>query len=88
MKVILDFIKPYKKLVVFVLLVMILVWPGGLLIPTITADIINYGIGSGDMDYIIQRGLLMVAVSDSHQLQALWPVVICAPACRQKLAET
>ena len=56
MKVILDFIKPYKKLVVFVLLVMILDVAGGLLIPTITADIINYGIGSGDMDYIIQRG--------------------------------
>lgn len=47
MKVILDFIKPYKKLVVFVLLVMILDVAGGLLIPTITADIINYGIGSG-----------------------------------------
>lgn len=78
MKVILDFIKPYKKLVVFVLLVMILDVAGGLLIPTITADIINYGIGSGDMDYIIQRGLLMVAVSIVTSFGALAGSYLCA----------
>ena len=78
MKVILDFIKPYKKLVVFVLLVMILDVAGGLLIPTITADIINSGIGSGDMDYIIQRGLLMVAVSIVTSFGALAGSYLCA----------
>ena len=55
MRLILQFLKPYKKLTVFVLLVMILDVAGGLLIPTITANIINYGIGDGNMDYIVQR---------------------------------
>ena len=63
MRLILQFLKPYKKLTVFVLLVMILDVAGGLLIPTITANIINYGIGDGNMDYIVQRGLLMVTIS-------------------------
>lgn len=54
MKVIFEFLKPYKKLVIFVLLVMVLDVAGGLLIPTITANIINNGVSSGDMDYIIR----------------------------------
>jgi len=63
MKLILKFIKPYRKLMVFVLLVMVLDVAGGLLIPTITADIINYGIGGGSLDYILRQGLFMIAVS-------------------------
>ena len=41
MKTILRFMKPYKCLCFFTLLVMVLDVAGGLLIPTITADMIN-----------------------------------------------
>lgn len=57
MKTILRFIKPYKCLCFFTLLVMVLDVAGGLLIPTITADMINVGVGGGDMQYLIRRGI-------------------------------
>lgn len=63
MKLVWKFLKPYKKMIVFVLLVMVLDVAGGLLIPTITAEIINYGIGKGNLQYIIERGMLMVAAA-------------------------
>ena len=78
MRLILQFLKPYKKLTVFVLLVMILDVAGGLLIPTITANIINYGIGDGNMDYIVQRGLLMVTISLLTSFGALAGSYLCA----------
>ena len=46
MKTILRFMKPYKCLCFFTLLVMVLDVAGGLLIPTITADMINVEICS------------------------------------------
>ena len=49
MKLILRFLKPYRWLLTFVLLVMVLDVAGGLLIPTITADIINHGISGGTL---------------------------------------
>lgn len=78
MKVIFEFLKPYKKLVIFVLLVMVLDVAGGLLIPTITANIINNGVSSGDMDYIIRQGLLMVGVSVATGFGALAGSYLCA----------
>ena len=54
MKTILRFIKPYKWLCFFTLLVMFLDVAGGLLIPTITADMINAGINGENMDYLIR----------------------------------
>lgn len=78
MKVIFEFLKPYKKLVAFVLLVMVLDVAGGLLIPTITANIINNGVSSGDMDYIIRQGLLMVGVSVVTGFGALAGSYLCA----------
>ncbi len=63
MKTILRFIKPYKLLCFFTLLVMFLDVAGGLLIPTITADMINAGINGGNMDYLIRSGILMLIVT-------------------------
>lgn len=63
MKLILRFMKPYKWLCLFTLLVMVLDVAGGLLIPTITADLINAGLGGGDMQYLIRGGIKMVAVT-------------------------
>ena len=63
MKTILRFIKPYKWLCFFTLLVMFLDVAGGLLIPTITADMINVGVSGGNMDYLIRSGILMLIVT-------------------------
>ena len=63
MKTVLRFLKPYKRKIALVLLFMILDAAGGLLIPTVTADIINYGVGGGDMHYILVRGAWLLAVS-------------------------
>lgn len=78
MRLILRFMRPYRGLTFFVLLVMILDVAGGLLIPTITADIINYGIGGGDIGYIIRQGLLMVGISLLTSFGALAGSYLCA----------
>ena len=71
MKTILRFIKPYKWLCFFTLLVMFLDVAGGLLIPTITADMINAGINGENMDYLIRSGILMLIVTIVTSLGAL-----------------
>lgn len=71
MKTILRFIKPYKWLCFFTLLVMFLDVAGGLLIPTITADMINAGINGENMDYLIHSGILMLIVTIVTSLGAL-----------------
>ena len=73
-----KFLKPYRRILVLVLFVMVLDVSGGLLIPTITADIINNGVGGGNMEYILQRGLLMIAVSLVTSGGALMGSWLCA----------
>lgn len=63
MKTILHFIKPYKKLIFFTIFFMIFDVLGALYIPKITADMINNGVNNGNMEYIIQKGIAMLAVS-------------------------
>ena len=63
MKIILQYIRPYKWLCFFTLLVMVLDVAGGLLIPTITADMINIGVGGGNMRNLIRSGLIMLVVT-------------------------
>lgn len=65
------FIKPYKWLSFVTLLVMFLDVAGGLLIPTITADMINAGINGENMDYLIRSGILMLIVTVITSLGAL-----------------
>ena len=63
MKTILHFIKPHKKLIFFTMLFMIFDVAGALYIPKITADMINVGVINGNMQYIIQKGIVMFVVS-------------------------
>lgn len=71
MKTILRFLKPYKWLCFFTLLVMVLDVAGGLLIPTITADMINVGIAGGNMQYLIRSGILMLVITVLTSLGSL-----------------
>lgn len=63
MKTVLRFLKPYKRLCVLTLLTMLVDAAGALLIPTLTADMINIGVSGGNLNFIVQRGLAMVAVT-------------------------
>lgn len=78
MRTILQFLKPYKGLCLVTLFVMILDVAGGLLIPTITADMINNGVAGGDMGFILRRGLAMLAVTLVTSFGALAGSWLCS----------
>lgn len=78
MRTIMRFLKPYKGLCLVTLFVMVLDVAGGLLIPAITADMINNGVAGGDMAFIFQRGLAMLAVTLLTSFGALAGSWLCA----------
>lgn len=78
MRMIFRFLKPYKWLCMFTLAVMALEAAGGLLIPSITANMINRGVNGGDIQYILQSGLLMVGVTVLTSFGALAGSYLCA----------
>ena len=55
MKTVLRFMKPYKRLCFFTLLVTVLDVAGGLLIPRLTADMVNIGVAGGSLDYMLEK---------------------------------
>lgn len=78
MKTIMRFIKPYKWLCAITLLTMVLDVAGGLLIPTITADMINVGVGGGDLQYLIRSGMMMLGVTLVTSFGALAGSYFCS----------
>ena len=75
---ILKFLKPYKLLFIFTVLFIIFDILGALYIPTITANMINSGIGNKDMNYIIQEGILMLIVTIISSVGALLGSYLCS----------
>lgn len=71
MTTILNFLKPYKSLCFFTLLVMFVDVAGSLLIPTIMAKMIDAGIEGKDVSYMIQSGKIMLIVAIISGLSAL-----------------
>ena len=78
MKLILHFLKPYRRLCVFTILAMLLDVAGGLLVPRLTADMINIGVESGSLEYIIGKGIAMLAVTIFAGAGALLGSWLCA----------
>ena len=78
MKLILHFLKPYRWLCVFTTLAMLLDVAGGLLVPRLTADMINIGVESGSLDYMIRKGIAMLAVTVFSGAGALLGSWLCA----------
>ena len=78
MKLFLQFLKPYRALCAATLLVMALDVAGALYIPTLVADMINIGVGSRSMDFILQRGLLMLVVALVSGAGTLAGCFLCA----------
>lgn len=75
---IMQFLKPYKGLSVLTILTTLLDVAGALLIPTVTADMINNGVTQGDMDYILKQGLLMAVITLAVGAGTIWGSHLCA----------
>lgn len=60
MKTLLTFIRPYKWLCLLTILMTLLDVGGALYIPTLTAEMINIGVSSRDMQLVLQKGVLML----------------------------
>ena len=76
MKRIFKLISPFRFAVLFVLLV---VQAGSiLLIPTIAADIIDYGVSLGDIEYIKKYGAIMLIIAAVGFIAAIFNVYLSA----------
>lgn len=58
-----KFLSPYKAKVTIMLILLFLTVLGTLFIPTLTADIVNNGIITGDLDHIWRTGSFMLVVA-------------------------
>ncbi|MCC0662255.1 ABC transporter ATP-binding protein [Clostridioides sp. ZZV14-6154] len=74
MKKLIRFLKPYRILIVTMLIFTFLQTLGTLYIPTLTASIVNNGVVKGDIDYIVKTGVLMLIVAG---ITALSAVLVC-----------
>lgn len=63
MKKLFRFLKPYRHILVTILLLTIMQTLGTLYIPTLTAEIIDKGIGRGDINLILKFGAMMLFVA-------------------------
>lgn len=78
MRFVLEYIKPYWKLMIIILLTVIVDVVGALLVPTITAEMINIGVGDGNLTQIVHKGIIMLAVSIITGLSVLVGSWFCA----------
>ncbi|MGX9755242.1 ABC transporter ATP-binding protein [Clostridioides difficile] len=74
MKKLICFLKPYRVLIVTMLIFTFLQTLGTLYIPTLTASIVNNGVVKGDINYIVKTGVLMLIVAG---ITALSAVLVC-----------
>ena len=78
MGTLLQFIKPYKALCVLTLFVMVLDVASTLYIPTLVADMINIGIETKNMDYVMQKGTVMLGAALLSGIGTLLGSFLCA----------
>lgn len=78
MKTVFKFLRPYKLLCIFTILFIIFDILGALYIPTITANMINSGVGNKDINYIIKEGIIMLVITIISGLGALLGSYLCS----------
>ncbi len=78
MKTLLPFLKPYRRHCAIILIVTLADVAGALLIPTITADMINLAVGGGDMAQLVKMGLLMLGIATLSGGLTLFGSWLCA----------
>ncbi len=86
MKLLLRYLKNYKRVIALTLVALVIDDVGTLLVPTMLANMINSGIATGDMDAILRGGAAMLAVSvvaSSAAISALYlGARLAADVCR------
>lgn len=63
MKILLPFLKPYRVQCAFIMLIVLADVGGSLLVPTITAEMINLAINGGALEEIARRGMMMFVIA-------------------------
>ena len=63
MRLLMRFMKPYRGLIAVTLLALLIDNVGTLLVPTMLANMVNTGITTGDIDYILRNGLYMLVAT-------------------------
>ena len=63
MRLLMRFMKPYRGLIAVTLLALLIDNVGTLLVPTMLANMVNTGITTGDVDYILRNGLYMLVAT-------------------------
>lgn len=78
MKTIFPFLKPYGIKCIFILIVTLADVAGSLLIPTVTADMINIAVDGGDTDLLFQKGVIMLLIALLSGVLTLIGSYLCA----------
>lgn len=63
MKLLLKYMKPYRKLAIITVLVLMVDIAGTLLVPTLLANMVNIGVATKNFEYILQNGLAMLGAT-------------------------
>jgi ATP-binding cassette, subfamily B, multidrug efflux pump len=63
LKLVLSFMRPYRKWLVIVVVMQFLQTLAALYLPTLNADIIDYGVVKGDTGYIFGTGAIMLGIA-------------------------
>lgn len=63
MKKLIKFLSPYKGRIFIMLLLLFIQVIGTLYVPTLTADIVNNGIATGNLEYVLETGGFMLIVA-------------------------
>jgi ATP-binding cassette, subfamily B, multidrug efflux pump len=58
-----KYLRPYSRQVSFLAFLVLVQSVGSLYLPTLNADIINFGVAKGDTGYILRTGLIMLGVA-------------------------
>ena len=77
-KVLRAYLPPYRWPIVLVLFLLLVQAIANLYLPELNADIINNGVVTGDIDYIVQTGAFMLAVTFALMLAAFVAVYFSA----------
>ena len=90
------FMKPYRRLVAVTLLVLLIDNVGTLLVPTMLANMVNTGITTGDVDYILRNGLYMLIATGMasggwaaifrRAWPPTWPAISATPSTTSRLS--
>lgn len=78
MRYFLQFLKPYRKTCILIFLTVLLDVAGALLVPTVTANMLNLAAAGSGITPILHQGLIMLIISLLAGFGALTGSFLCA----------